>query len=208
MRRFPARICRKSTREKGPVRKRGRRSVCFIISPAPEKDKRKNSGIAAIFPVKILPFLSFLTRDLKYFQKVYNLDKFSPSFSGSGAFSAAGAAAASCSSRVLMVGERAADIVHGRFRRGGRVLQRVGPAADLRFRVDGRARRGGLPAWGPGDGHGPGRPAGRRGPAPAVLTICHDSGSLLPRPSRRGIFCGWRCRPGCAAGPYSRPALP
>ena len=102
MRRFPARICRKSTREKGPVRKRGRRSVCFIISPAPEKDKRKNSGIAAIFPVKILPFLSFLTRDLKYFQKVYNLDKFSPSFSGSGAFYAAGAAAASCSSRVLM----------------------------------------------------------------------------------------------------------
>jgi hypothetical protein len=41
----------------------GRHSVCFIIKPALEKDKRKNSGEAAIFPLKTPRILSFLTRD-------------------------------------------------------------------------------------------------------------------------------------------------
>jgi len=63
------------------------------------KDKRKNSGVAAIFPVKIPPFLSFLTSDQNYFQKVYNLDELPSSSGGS---DVGGAAAASCSSIALM----------------------------------------------------------------------------------------------------------
>lgn len=116
--------------------------------------------------------------------------------------------------QLILIGQGTANVMQRRLRRGdGRcILQRMRPAPDLRFFINGSVRlRPGFPAspgacQRPGDRHNPRCPAASRTPVFAVLTICHKRSLLSGGVNRRGIFYGWRCRPGYAAGPCLHPA--